>query len=312
MDANIFSQRLEEVCSPLPGSIPETIIFKLSVKLKFEGFTLLDMYADLFPHQSKEKWHNKIVEGSLTVNGEKVDPNFILKAGWITQNKVKDRVEPNVNCSIQLLFENEDFIVVNKPSPLPMHPAGRYNRNSLTRLLANAFPEWKLKVVHRIDANTTGIVVLAKNTETAHEIAKQFENHSLQKEYIALVEGIILEDVLTINTSISKHKTNAGGREVFNDGVEADTEVKVVNRFQNETLLSISPKSGRTNQIRLHLASIGHPIVGDKGYKDENYFKTNPLTYSNDSLFLHAHRLSFMSKGESYDFRVNIPDKFKK
>ena len=244
------------------------------------------------------------------MNGETVAPNCILKAGWITQNRVDNRVEPNVNCAIQLLFENEDFVVVNKPSPLPIHPAGRYNRNSLTYILSLAFPEWNLKIIHRIDANTTGIVVLAKNKETAHEIAKQFENHSLQKEYIALVEGVIFEDPFTIQTSISKCKTNAGGREVSERGVKADTVVKVKKRYQNQTLLSITPKSGRTNQIRLHLASIGHPIVGDVGYSDENYFKTNPLTYPDDSLFLHAHRLSFVSKDVSYDFKVVLPEKF--
>lgn len=308
---NTFSKRIEEVCSPLLGSIPETIIFKLSVKLKFHGVTLLDMYTSLFPHQSREKWLAKINEGTLTVNNEKSNPDCILKAGWITQNRVDDRVEPNVNYSIQLLFENDDFIVIDKPSPLPIHPAGRYNRNSLTHILSLAFPEWNLKIVHRIDANTTGLVVLAKNKETAHEIAKQFESHSLSKEYLALVRGVVLEDDSSIQEVISKHKTNAGGREVCSDGVEASTTIKVVQRFEKTTLLSVRPKSGRTNQIRLHLASIGHPIIGDLGYMDVDYFKTNPLTYPNDSLYLHAHRLSFVSKGVSYNFKANVPGKFK-
>ncbi len=309
--ANNFLNKIKSICTPLPGSLPETIVFKLSVKKRFEGVTILDMYATLFPHQDRKVWEDKIVAGMVTVNGEAVSPDFVLKAGWITQNKVEDRIEPDVSIDIDLIYENENFIVVNKPAPLPIHPAGRYNRNSLTKILEKTFPEWNLKVIHRIDANTTGIVVLAKNSITANEIAKQFENHSVKKEYIALVEGIVKKDSFVINTSISKNKINAGGREVVEEGFDADTTVSVLEKYQNTSLLSVIPKSGRTNQIRLHLASIGHPIVGDVGYKNIDFFKNNPLTYPQDTLCLHAKKLAFQSAGKEYSFETELPLKLR-
>ena len=311
-DAIAFSQRIKEVCTPQPGSIPETLYFKLSVKLKFEGFTLLDMYSVLFPHQLRGKWEEKINEGSLTVNGDKVSPDCILKAGWITQNRVDNRTEPTVSTDIRLVHEDEDFIVVNKPSPLPVHPAGRYNRNSLTEILKKAYPKKEFRIIHRIDANTTGLVVLAKNKQTANVIAKQFESQTVNKKYLALVEGLVAENTFYVKDSISKHKTSSGGRELSENGVEANTSVKVLQKYDKHTLLSVSPKSGRTNQIRLHLASIGNPIVGDLGYKDSSYFKSNPLTYPTDSLFLHAQSLSFSLNDQLYSFELEIPNKFKK
>ncbi len=306
-----FDEKINVATSPLPGAQPSELTYQLSVKLKFDGYSVLDMYTELFPHHPKDKWKQKIIEGSLTVNHQKVTPDFILKAGWITQNKVLNKVEPNVNTTIKLIYENNDFIVINKPAPLPIHPAGRFNKNTLTKILQLAFPQSTFKVVHRIDANTTGIVVLAKNKSTAHHIIKQFEHQTVKKVYLALVEGVINKNDFLITGNISKYKTNAGGREINNKGMGAQTKVKVIKHHKNTTLLSIEPSSGRTNQIRLHLASIGHPIIGDEGYKNPSYFKNNPLTYQTDTLFLHAFKLSFNYNNKVVSFKANLPDKFK-
>lgn len=305
-----FEENIKLVTSPLPGSQPSDLTYQLSVKLKFDGYTVLDMYAELFPHQPKEKWKQKIIEGSLTVNHKKVGPDFILKAGWITQNKVLNRIEPSINTNIKLIYENNDFIVINKPAPLPIHPAGRFNKNTLTNILQSAFPQSTFKVVHRIDANTTGVVVLAKNKKTAHHIIKQFEHQTVKKEYLALVEGIVKKDNFLITENISKHKTKAGGREIDKTGVGAKTKVKVIEYYKNATLLSIEPSSGRTNQIRLHLASIGHPIIGDEGYKNPSYFENHPLTYPTDSLFLHAFKLDFIYNNKTVSFKADLPIRF--
>jgi 23S rRNA pseudouridine1911/1915/1917 synthase len=306
-----FEDKIKSVTTPLPGAHPSELIYQLSVKLKFDGYTLLDMYAELFPHQSKDKWEQKILEGSLTVNQKNVLPTLILKAGWITKNKVINKVEPSINPNIKLIFENDDFIVIDKPAPLPIHPAGRFYKNTLTEILKLAFPNTMFKIVHRIDANTTGLVVLAKNKQTAHLIIKQFECQTLKKEYIALVEGFVTEKSFVVANHISKHKTKAGGREIVVDGIKAETVVNVVEYYENSTLLSIQPKSGRTNQIRLHLASIGHPIIGDLGYKDSTYFENKPLTYPEDCLFLHAHKLQFNYNNKQVEFVAKLPNKYK-
>jgi len=306
-----FEEKIKSITHPLPGSKPSELTYSLSVKLKFDSYTLLDMYAELFPHQSKDKWEQKINDGTLTVNGLKVKPSTILKAGWITQNTVFNKVEPEVNVDIKLIYENNDFIVINKPSPLPIHPAGRFYKNTLTEILKLAFPKNNYKITHRIDANTTGLIVLAKNKSSANLITQQFESQTIQKEYLALVEGHVKQNSFNVIEQISKHKTKAGGREIVNEGVKAETIINVVKRYENTTLLSIQPKSGRTNQIRLHLASIGHPIVGDLGYKNQSYFENHPLTYPTDCLYLHAHKISFEYNNKILEFVADVPNKFK-
>ncbi|MGV6861983.1 MAG: RluA family pseudouridine synthase [Putridiphycobacter sp.] len=310
MNNDQFQNSIKKVTHPLPGSIPKDLTYQLSVKLKYDNYTLLDMYANLFPHQKATVWKKRIEEGLVKVNGETVKPNFKLKAGWITQNTVLNKIEPDVNPDINLIYDNEDFLVINKPAPIPVHPAGRYNQNTVTEILKLAFPNQVFKITHRIDANTTGLLVLAKTKNWAHQLTQQFEKQIVDKTYLALVNGVLQNDEFEIEQSISKHKTKAGGREIGPNGQQANTVIKVLKRLDNQTLLTITPKSGRTNQIRLHLASIGHPIVGDVGYQDPTYFENNPLTYPTDSLFLHAYKLSFFYQEKQLSFEAPIPVKF--
>ena len=309
-----FETNIKSVCSPLPGSVPYTVNYKLSVKLKHDGLTLLALYSHAFPHINESIWIQKIEDGLLTVNGKQAKPNTILQAGWMTENKVHNKTEPNVSTDIKLIFEDDDILVINKPSPLPIHPSGRFNKNTLTEILKLAFPQTNFKITHRIDANTTGIVILAKNTHTANAISQQFQNNTIKKEYLAIVEGIVEQDNFSITDKIGTTKTISGGRALSEDGQESETFITVLKRDlkNNLTLLKVEPKQGRTNQIRLHLASINHPIVGDLGYKDQDYFKNNPLTYDTDSLFLHAHQLKINFKSTEKQFIAKIPEKFLK
>ena len=105
----------------------------------------------------------KFKNGLLTVNGEKCTTDLVLKAGWLTENSAHNKTEPNVSNSLELIYEDDFVLVLNKPSPLPMHPSGRFNRNTLTHFLKLAFPLQDLKIVHRLDANTTGVIILAKD-----------------------------------------------------------------------------------------------------------------------------------------------------
>ena len=169
-----------------------------------------------------------------------------------------------------------------------------------------------MKLVHRLDANTTGVVILAKNNRIANDISKQFQNNSIRKEYYALVDGIIEEDSQVITEKISTSKSVSGSREISNLGQLSRTKITVIERdFQRDTtLLKVEPENGRTNQIRLHLASVNHPIVGDLGYKDQRYFENNPMTYETDSLYLHAHSLTFQYSGNEVKFESAIPTKY--
>jgi 23S rRNA pseudouridine1911/1915/1917 synthase len=312
MSLKDFNLKIKSVTTPLPGSIPYTSNYKLSVKLIDDGKTLLELYQSKFPHIDQEIWLNKIEKGTLTVNGNKSTADQILIAGWMTENVVKNKTEPHVNNDIELVYEDDDIIVVNKPAPLPIHPSGRFNKNSLTEILKLAFPNETFKVIHRLDANTTGLLILGKNNKSVTLINKQFESNSIQKTYLALVEGNVEKNKFTVTTKIGEDKTTSGSRLVSENGQTAETNFEVIERLDNQTLLKVTPKSGRTNQIRVHLASINHPIVGDFGYKDSTYFENNPLTYSKDCLFLHAWKLSIFHNGTEKQFIANIPKKFSK
>lgn len=312
MNAEQFRNLIIKATTPLPGSIPYTAEFILSVKLKNDGLTVIDLYSKAFKNVSKDTWQKKIEDGLLTVNGEKCNHDTVLKAGWMTKNTVHDKTEPFISNAIELIYEDENLLVVHKPSPLPMHPSGRFNKNSLIEILKKALPNQELRVVHRLDANTTGVVVLAKNNQTANEISKQFQSNSIRKEYYALVDGIMEEDNQVITEKIGTVKSVSGSREISNEGQRSKTKITVLERdFERDsTLLKVEPENGRTNQIRLHLASIDHAIIGDLGYKDQSYFENNPMTYETDSLYLHAHSLTFQYMSNEVKFESKIPTKY--
>jgi 23S rRNA pseudouridine1911/1915/1917 synthase len=203
----------------------------------------------------------------------------------------------------------ENFWVINKPSPLPVHAGGRYLYNTLTNGLKIAFPNRSFHLVNRLDANTTGIVLVALNKVAATHLGKQFEHREVSKTYLALVEGTPTKTEFENSASISKNKTAAGGRELTS-GNESLTLFKVLSSKGNRSLLQVKPHSGHTNQIRLHLAGLNHPIQGDLGYKNPKYFKSHPLTYPTDSLFLHAWKLKFWDPFDHSEIKViSAPNK---
>ena len=309
-----FNKALAKATTPLPGSIPKPTVYRLPVKKKYEGWNIIDFFLEVVPRSDKKMWLDKIENKTLLVNGKPANEHTVLKGGYITQHTSEPKTEPEVSTAIQWIYCDDNILIINKPAPIPMHPSGRFFRNSLTEILKLAFPEEDFKIIHRLDANTTGVIIFGRNKEVVKSIGDQFEAKSTQKTYLAQVEGIPNKDYFTSDTKIGSEKTAGGGRASSESGTDAFTEFFVKEKYpdKNETLLEVVPHTGRTNQIRLHLADLGHPIVGDHGYKDINYFKNNPLTYSDDCLFLHAWKLKLKINDTQKEFIASIPDKFKK
>lgn len=307
-----FNSTIEKASTPLPGSIPERITYKLSVKKKYEGFNIIDFFSATVPRSTPEIWIEKITSKNLTVNSKTITVDYKVKGGDLTTHQSEPKTEPPVSTSIDLIYNDDQILVLAKPSPLPVHASGRFVRNTLIHILSLAFPNEDLKLLHRIDANTTGLIVLAKNKIAANFIQQQFENKTIKKVYIALVEGIVKDDYLDLKQSIGTEVLVGGARKVDENGKLSHTEVEVLERRENETLLKVTPHTGRTNQIRLHLAELGHPIVGDIGHKDKSYFENKPFTYPTDSLFLHAHQITIVhpTSKEQMTFVAPIPEKF--
>ena len=219
---------------------------------------------------------------------------------------------------MKIIFENEDIIVIDKPANLTVHPVHPEQKDTLVNELITHYPEIKnvgedpLRpgIVHRLDKDTSGLMVIAKNNKVFEHLKNQFQQRKVEKKYIALVHGKVKDKKGTITKSISFSKKDHKKRSALLDekSKRAWTEYQVIENFENYTLLEVSIKTGRTHQIRIHLASIGHPVAGDKQYKFKR--QINPKNLSRQ--FLHAKYLKFqLLDGKIMEFKSELPEDLK-
>jgi UPF0176 protein len=304
-------RRIAEVSQPLPGSIPYVNRRPMKVGLQYAGLSLLEFLTRNHPHISAQDWSEVISRGNMEINQRSAGAQERVAQGDRVVHVQPDTVEPPVDPNLRVLFEDEALLVLEKPAPLPVHPCGRFNRNSASKLLELAFPELRLRPVHRLDANTTGVLVFAKTREAASNLARQFEDRSVGKRYLVEVVGQPEANVFACDAAIKKAPQEAGTRGVCAEaGRPSYTEFTVLYRGDSGTsLLMANPDSGRTNQIRIHLAELGQPIVGDNAYGFERDLR-NGLS-KEETLHLHAWRLTLTHpvSGSTQEF-VAAPPKW--
>ena len=258
-----------------------------------------------------------IEEKAVTVNGKIIKSNYKVKINDELVVILPEPIELDVkaeNIKLDIVYEDSDVIVVNKPKNMVVHPAaGNYSGTLVNGLLYHCKDLSGINgvirpgIVHRIDKDTTGILVVAKNDEAHNSLAKQFKDHSIKREYYALVEGRFSKESGTIDKPLGRNKKDRLKMDIVEDGRRAVTHYEVLEQYdKGVSLIKCTLETGRTHQIRVHMASIGHPLVGDQTYG----FKKQKFKIEGQAL--HAKTLGFIhpSTGEYIEFTSDLPEYF--
>lgn len=257
-------------------------------------------------------------EGNILVNGTIKKNSYKVKTGDIIEINIPEIKETKLEAQdipIEIVYEDSDIIVVNKPKGLVVHPANGNPDGTLVNAIMNICKdslsgiggEKRPGIVHRLDKDTSGLLIIAKNDKAHINMSEQIKNRKVNKKYIALVRGVIKENEATINMPIARSKKDRKKMAVDKNGKEAITHFKVLKRYDNYTLLEIKIDTGRTHQIRVHMSEIGHPVIGDEVYSNgKNEFNVK-------GQMLHAKSLDFTHPitGKKMHLEADIPDYFK-
>jgi len=251
--------------------------------------------AARFPHLSRAQLQRLIRSGAITVNDAVVRPAYRLTPG--DRITVTFPEEPTVrpeSLPLDIVYEDEYLLVVNKPAGMVVHPAARIVSGTLVNALLAHCPQMadvggpdRAGIVHRLDRETSGLIVVAKNSETHAALQRQFKRRLVRKTYVALVEGQVHPREGIIEVPIGRDPKDRTRMAVSRTGRPAVTQYRVVEVFPQYTLLEVRPHTGRTHQIRVHLAWLGYPVVGDRVYGRRRQ------TLLPDRHFLHARELAF-------------------
>ena len=288
----------------------ETVTLKVGNSIKERR---IDKYLHgRFSNFSRVMLQNVIKAGGVKVNGKLVKPSFRLSSADEIELSLPElpskEIEPE-EIPLEIIYEDEDIIVLNKQPDILVHPARGNTHGTLVNALAfysdklsSGLGEFRPGIIHRLDKNTTGIMVVAKNDIAQWKIAKQFENREINKGYLAMVHGVPELTADRINAPLGVHPKIREKYSIRPEvGKEAVTFYEVLEEFRGFSLLGLTPRTGRTHQIRVHLSAIGYPVVGDKVYGIKSPYLLRQ--------FLHACRLGIKhpSTGEYVEFSSTLP-----
>ena len=279
----------------------------------------LDKYlAEQFPEQTRSYLQKLIKDGEVLVNGKNVKTGYQLSKGDEVSVNIPEPKELDVEpqkMDLDIVYEDDDVILINKPKGMVVHPAPGHTTDTLVNGLLYHCKDnlsgingvARPGIVHRIDRDTTGILIVCKNDMSHNSIAAQLKEHSINRRYRALVHGNLKEDTGTIEGPIGRHPIDRKKMAINErNGKPAVTHYTVLERFGNYTLIECKLETGRTHQIRVHMTSIGHPLVGDEVYGPAKC----PFKLQGQSL--HAMVLGFVHPrtGEYMEFSADLPEYF--
>ena len=238
----------------------------------------LDSYlSEITPDLSRSKIQNFIKSGNVKINDSIKKPSYILKENdkidFEIPEEEKLEIKPQ-DIPFEIVYEDENMLVVNKPSGMLTHPTTIERENTLVNALLYKFNnnlsdingEFRRGILHRLDRNTSGLLIIAKNNKAHEFLAEQIKNHTITKKYRAIVKGVIKEDEFEINSPIGRNPNQPHKMMTRDDGKPSRTIVKVLERFKEYTYIELTLITGRTHQIRVHMKSINHPVYNDTLY----------------------------------------------
>ena len=266
---------------------------------------------------SRNVAQNLIKEGKILLDEKvakasaKVKTNQVISMPDNVGQKIDEKLVAE-DIPLDIIYEDDDIIVINKPKDMVVHPAaGNWSGTLVNAMLgkhelSDENGEFRPGIVHRLDKNTTGVMVVAKNNNAHAKLAKQIQEHNFKKIYVALVKGVIKENEAIIELPIGRHPTDRKKMAVVKDGRYAYTKIKVLERFNGYTYIEVELKTGRTHQIRVHTSYIGYPIVGDDTYSNGK----NPFGVTSQMLHSRTLGITHPTTGEYMEFNAPIPEEF--
>ena len=291
----------------------------------------IDRYlASRLPDYSRTFLQKLVKEGAVLVNGRTVKSSYDIQKGDLISVRVpvfeESKVVPE-DIPINIVYEDDYLMLINKPYDMVVHPAGGHPSGTLVNALAfhcqnlsQVNGPLKAGIVHRLDRDTSGIMLTIKSDAVHSHIAMQFEKRYVKKEYLAVVEGELMLDSDEISLPIARHKIDTQKMAVRHDiGKEAVSIYEVIERFRGYTLVKVMPKTGRTHQIRVHMRAIGHPVVADFMYGNQESCYLSDLLQKErepgevpiiERQALHAHRIEFFHpiQNKKMEFEVDMPE----
>lgn len=282
----------------------------------------IDKYLSSVNEQLSRSYIQKLLKSGLVlVDGKPVKASYQVDEGDVISLDIPEAVEPEIepeDMDLDILYEDQDVILVNKPKGMVVHPAaGHYSHTLVNGLMYHCKDQlsgingvMRPGIVHRIDMDTTGVIIACKNDMAHNSIADQLKEHSITRRYQAIVHGVLKDDAGTIEGPIGRHPTDRKKMSInYNNGKSAVTHYKVLKRFRQYTHVECRLETGRTHQIRVHMASIGHPLLGDLVYGPGKC----PIPGLQGQT-LHAGVLGFIHPrtGEYMEFTAPLPEYFAK